>query len=140
MASDQISRLLSSESKEVEKATGVLARLARRILAEKNINHWKWGQLMDAYLNNPRNGIPNNTRDQSSARGNFNKEVNRPTMTWRVFDKFLRFLGATHVRFEVHITMPNKKTTVHGINIRLNDEPMESVPGEDEEDEDSPAD
>lgn len=63
----------------------------------------RWSQLMDDYLSDSRNSIPQNIRERSSARGNLQKELlNNKGMSWRVFCKALRFLGV--VRFELTIT------------------------------------
>lgn len=119
MPSVEITRMLQSPDKEVSKAKGILARLFRQILEDADINYYRWDMLMEQYLDNPRNRVPTNTKERSSARGNLNKELRRESMTWKVFDKALRFLGPTKVRFEVHLTWRSKKTTVHGINVQL---------------------
>lgn len=134
MASHQINRMLDSHDKEIGKARGILARMFRKILADANIKYWEWDSLMERYLNNPRNRVPNNTKDRSSARGNLNKELYRETMTWKVFDKALRFLSPVRVRFEVHITWENKRTTIHGVDVLLGEDVI-SDPEEDEVEE-----
>lgn len=119
MSSENLDDMLSSTDKGAEKATGALSRLFREILKDINIQPMAWSSLMERFLDDPRNRIPRNGKDRSSARGNMNKELCRPTMTWKVFRKGLQFLGATSVRFEVHATWPNRSKTVTGINIQL---------------------
>ena len=65
---------------------------------------------MARYLNDPYNKIPPNPKDRSSARGNLNKELNRNTMTWKVFRKAILFLAPVRatfiIRFEWHTEVP----------------------------------
>lgn len=117
--SDELKKLLSSADKEIPAAENVLSRLFRQILADLNINHSVWNKLMIRYLDDPRHGIPKAGRDRSSARGNLNKELRRPTFTWRIFQKGLRFLGPVSVRFEVHMEWPTKKVTVHSTRLKI---------------------
>lgn len=116
---DQPREILNEPDKGMNRATSVLARLFRRILFENQIDVLKWSYLMDRYLDDPRNGIPKNGKDRSSARGNLNKELRRETMTWKVFRKALQFLGPTSIRFEIHLTWPNKKITTHHLDMPL---------------------
>lgn len=119
MSSEDLDEMLNSPNKGVDKATGVLARLFRQILIDANISTMAWATLMERYLEDPRNRVPKNGKDRSSARGNLNKELRRPTMTWKVFRKGIQFLNIVHVRFEVHATWANRKKTVTGINIPI---------------------
>lgn len=115
--SEDVNNLLNSEDKGVDEATGTLSRLFRQILFDVNITPMRWNKLMQAYLSNPRNGVPQHGRDRSTARGNLNKELRKPSMTWNNFRRGLVFLGPIKIRFEVHLTWANKKTTVHGVTM-----------------------
>ncbi len=111
--------LLNSDDKGVREARGVLTVLWRQLLVIRGIDGWQWDKLMRAYLSDPRNGIQNNSRDRSSARGNLNKELKRDDMTWRVFLKALNFLGPVRVIFSVRITWANGETDE--VSARLKD-------------------
>lgn len=103
--------LLSDPDKRVREARGVLSAIWRQLLAILSIDGFRWDQLMKNYLSDPRNGVRDNSRDKSSARGNINKELlKRDDITWRVFIKALNFLDPLHVVFSVRITMKNGKT------------------------------
>jgi hypothetical protein len=89
------------------------------LLADRNVDLWRWDLYMKAYLADPRNGIPNNSRDRSSARGNLNKELLRPDMTWRVFLKAMNFLDLIRVSFTVKVQWKDGKVTE--VTARLKD-------------------
>lgn len=113
----EVGRLLTSHTKLVEEATGALSRLFRQILFDINLESFRWGQLMDNYVKNPRNRIDQNNKDISSAKGNLAKELVRPDMTWKVFNKAMRFLNPKRVRIVVAIDWQNKKTTLHEVTL-----------------------
>jgi hypothetical protein len=122
MPSDDITKMLESQDKEVGNARGILARLFRKILADLSVTYYHWDMLMEKYLDNPRNRVPSNTKERSSARGNLNKELRRESMTWKVFDKALRFLGPVRAEFSVKLTWQNKRTSVHSVEVLLGEE------------------
>jgi hypothetical protein len=79
----------------------ILASMFRSMIESLGINHNRQHHLMNMWLNDPKNGIPRNIKDQSSARGNLQKELFKTKMSWKVFCKGLRFLNI--VRFELVI-------------------------------------
>lgn len=111
--------LLNDPDKRVGEARGVLSALFRQLLVLRDIDGWLWDRLMKSFLNDPRNGIQNNSRDRSSARGNLNKELKRDDMTWRVFLKALYFLDPVRVVFTVKVTFKDGKT--NEVSARLKD-------------------
>lgn len=73
---------------------GVLTRLFNTICLDvtggRGISPIQWNKLMIDYI---RTMVESNTTmDRSSIRGNMNKELRRPSMTWNVLCKGLRFL------------------------------------------------
>lgn len=64
----------------------------------------KWNFFMTRYLRDPRNRVKNDRRSQSSARGNIHKELQKGSMSWKVFLKGMRFLRVKHfvIQFEVY--------------------------------------
>jgi len=120
--SEDLNKILQSPNKQVHKATGVLSRLFRQILFDIGVDPLTWDKLMLRYLNDPTNGIPSNDNSKrSSARGNLNKALGKPTMSWKMFITALRFLKPESVEFELKLTWKNKKTTVHRTTIQLID-------------------
>lgn len=118
--SNEISEMLKSDDKGVSEAKGALSILFRQILLDINLSTIQWNSLMVDYLKNPRNGIPPNGRDRSTARGNLNKELRRPSMTWRNFMRGLAFLNPVKIKFEIHLTWRNKETTIHSLSLKTN--------------------
>lgn len=83
-------------------ANGILAAMFYRILGERKISLPAWGQLMNDFVSDARNGLKDdNQKDKTSMRGNLTKEFSRLAMTWKVFIKGLKILQV--VRFRVHI-------------------------------------
>ena len=116
MAKNKLTRILTAPDKDVKKtfgANGVLSRLFRQMLLDLNIGPPQFGHLMAQYLADPRNAVPNNKKDQTSMRGNLNKEFSRPQMTWKVFCKALRFLQITKIEFVLQATRATGKPTIH---------------------------
>lgn len=90
-----------------------LSTLFEDILDQEEVGPIKWAELMNKYLQNPRNRIPRDSRKQSSARGNLNKELSKGNMTWRNFVKGIRFLNPIKATFTVKLTWAGGRTTVH---------------------------
>lgn len=111
--------LLESRDKGVDTAQNPPARLWRLLLKQLNMHPWRWTQLLDQYLANPRNGIPNNPRDRSSARGNLNKELFKPKLTFTTLLRGLTLLSPRKVKFELHCTWDNGATTVTSVDVMV---------------------
>lgn len=110
--------VLAEDDKGVRTARNVLARLFRQILRDRKINHARWHMLMHRYLHDPRNKIPPNGKDKSSARGNLNKELRRDRMTFKVFyDKAIPFLNPRKVTFTLTCEWEDGKTTIHSAEL-----------------------
>jgi hypothetical protein len=73
---------------------GVLSRLFNVMCLDvtggRGISPIQWNKLMNEYIKMMVES--NTTMDRSSIRGNMNKELRRPSMTWNVLCKGLRFL------------------------------------------------
>lgn len=78
-----------------------------------------WDRLMNQYINDARNCVPRNKKDQSSARGNLQKELLKPEMTWKVFLKGIRFLGITSFEINIIAKHANGKQTIHSHSVNL---------------------
>ncbi len=127
--------MLNTDDKRVGEARGHLSKIFRQFLVALDIDGWKWDRFMRIYLTNPRNGIPNNSRDRSSARGNLNKELKRDDMTWRVFMKAMEFLDPVKVTFTVTATFKNGRTL--NVSSKIKDRGTIELPPEETEYENS---
>lgn len=96
---------------------GVLSRLWRKILFDTQVNVAEWFKLMDLYVKDKRNEVPDNRRDQSSHQGNLAKELVREKMTWVVFCKALRFRRI--FRFDIYVRLYHQdgRITTHSIPV-----------------------
>lgn len=89
----------------------------------------KWNDLMYNYIYDFRNAVPRNRKDQASHRGNLQKELLKPDMTWGVFLKGMKFLGATSfdIVIKLHLedgSHPELYTTVNlGQRVHIPPEP-----------------
>jgi hypothetical protein len=136
---EDLSDMLTSSDKGASQATGVLSRLFRQILKDRNTSMQQWTNLMLRYLDDPNNNIPRNGKDRSSARGNLNKELKRKRMTWKVFRKAMKFLAPKWIRFEVHAGWhdPTSPVSIHTINLDIYNTSVDD--DESDEDTDTPA-
>ena len=100
-------------------ADSILAMLFRKISQDNDINPIKFNSLMELYLSDRRNGIPQNTKDRASARGNFRKELLKPNMSWKVFCKGLRFLNIRSFDITLDVKDENDNVTKHGTTVYL---------------------
>ena len=137
--SNKTEEILLDPNKQQRQATGMLSILFRRILADLNYGPYLWNQHVNRYLSDPRNGIPANGKDRSSARGNLQKELFRDAMTFKVFRKGLMLLAPLGIVLEVRLEWKDR-TTVHTIRVENNNESIEreyDVNNIEDEDEDS---
>lgn len=116
MAKNKLVRLLNDPTKgmnETYGTNGILAHLFRRMLHDLNVSPMRWGSLMYDFITDPRNGVPDNKKDQTSWRGNFVKEFERRQMTWKVFCKAMRFLQLPRIELVIRAHHRNGKVTEH---------------------------
>lgn len=109
--------MLGCKTKRMEEANGILSKIFRQILSDLGIIPMKWNKLMNDYLNDPKNRVPKDSRGKSSTRGNLNKELHKPDMTWSNFEKAIKFLNPIKAEFTIKLTWFGNKTTVHSINV-----------------------
>lgn len=145
MGRPKMQQILSAPDKGASKTpgiNGVLSRLFRLLMIDMKIDAMRWGSLMNAYIKDARNDIPNNRRDQTSIRGNLTKEFARPQMTWKVFMKAMRFLQVSNVKITIEVTHSSRPNpTLTSVNIPLTPAAAvgtmdEELPEQKEEDED----
>lgn len=65
----------------------------------------RWNALVNTFLKDPRNAIPQTKEALSAARGNIYKEMIKEEMTWKVFLKSARLMQGESmtVTFTVHL-------------------------------------
>ncbi len=98
-----------------------LARLWSRIMVKIKLTPSKIEENNRAYVRNPLNQIPDDSGKRSSAAGNIRKEIERNTLTWRGFEKLIRWARPASAKVVAIITWKDGTTTVDSINIRIDD-------------------
>lgn len=131
MAKNKLIELLRLPDKGISNTAGtkgVISRLWRNILFDLDMNVLMWSKLMNEYLMDRRNRIPNNRRDMASIQGNLTKELQRPEMTWKVFCKGLRLLRVVKFDIAIKLYRSNRQVSIHQITVNLYDqESMEEM-------------
>ncbi len=71
---------------------GVLTRVFKLFLKAYHKDKTAvWNMLMDRYVNDPANNIPNDRSKQTSAKGNAKREYLAPQLSWTKFCEAMRF-------------------------------------------------
>lgn len=103
MKDTNIKEILDDPMKKIIESENLLTRLFRTILFDLNIGGRRFDALVKRYLMDPNSGIKDDKTARNNHRGNLMKELAAADMTWRVFMKALRVVGA--VEFEVVVNM-----------------------------------
>lgn len=98
-----------------------LAILFSRVISKIRLTPEKIEENNRIFVRNPINQIPDDSGKRSSASGNIRKEIERPTMTWRVFEKLIRWLRPANAKVLVIIDWKDGRQTVDQVNIRIDD-------------------
>ncbi len=111
--------ILTDSQRGMGQARDVLSGLFRQILHDANINPVRWHRLMEKFMNNPRHMLAARGRSRSSLRGNMRKALLNTTMSWKMFERGIYFLGPIRARFVVHLTWEGGTETIHERTINL---------------------
>jgi len=115
----KITKLLESRTKGTEFSAGMLSKLWRVILRDRDVSPSLWTRLMTNYLNDPKNNIPSEGKKRSSDRNNLNKELARPDMSWNVFYKGIMLLAPMRIKVDITLVFRTHSTT-HSITRQVN--------------------
>ncbi len=107
--------------------TSILSRMYGKILLELGVGTTGINRLMESHLNNPKNGIPQNLKERASARGNLSKDLTKPTMTWKIFCRLIKFLHVSKFKIDITLYHSNHQPTTHTMLVNLDDDPGCSV-------------
>ena len=108
-------------------SASVLTKMFFVIMGNMGVNETRWNHLMTNYILDKSNCIPNNTKDQSSARGNLSKELLKKKQTWKVFCKALRFLNIVKFDFVIRAHHQNGTITESVVPVSFGDMVHESM-------------
>jgi hypothetical protein len=113
-------RILDDPNKEIHKTyglPGLLSKLWRRILYDRKITGYRYGVLMSMYLESQKS--PDNPAEENQNRGNLNRQLTDPKMSWKTLCKAFRFIRAKRIRFIVEIDYEDDTTMVHRVQADL---------------------
>ena len=79
----------------------------------------RYNSLMNHFLHDPKNSIPQHNEGISAARGNLAKELLKPEMSWKVFVKGLRLMQVTRIEFNLSLHLANKSVLEHTETMNL---------------------
>lgn len=126
-----IAKMLEDPKKELNKTfgpVGALSKLFRVILFELKVSPYRFSMLMDRFLNDPKNQVPDNPKERFNNRGNLNKEFSNPAMSWKVFIKCMKFLQFTELRLTLEARHNDGTITSHRAMIDLRDGSLKDIP------------
>ncbi len=125
----RLSEILQDRERAIVEARGMLAKLFRIVLRDRNVTYFDYERLMQQWLDNPINNIPKFGKERSSERGNIIKELERGDMTWRGFHKHIRFLKIKRLHIRLTLTDHNEISTIHeyGATISSINEDIEAL-------------
>lgn len=133
--SKSLKEIVADTDKQITQSRNPLARLYRTILLEKDINHNTIDHYLNQYLDDPALGIPRNSKDRSSERGNLLKQLGKPTISWKIFTKGLRLLRPRHVRITLTFTDQRGVVTNHYIDLEGTDDQLDDELDDNEDDD-----
>lgn len=107
------------KSDRVPADVGFLARVFREILFHASIDWDEWNQLMQDFLDDPINGIPNNPRARTTERGNQNKACSSKEMTWKSLLKNFYFIKGQKLKVTFELTRENGDVITNTSEITL---------------------
>lgn len=129
--SSSLKEIVADNDKQLSQSRNPLTRLYRTILLEKDINHNTIDHYLNQYLDDPKLGIPKNSKDRSSERGNLLKQLGKPAISWKIFTKGLLLLRPRHVTITLKFTDQRGNITSHSIDLEGFDDVIEDD-GEDD--------
>ena len=124
MSEDRKTDILERASKGKDDAENVPAQLFRQMLYDLNINSFRWGHLLRRFVSDPRNNVPQTRTDMNHFRGNLNKELKKPRITFPTLVRGIRLLNPIAVTFKVELEWRDKSITVHSVRQQLNRMPL----------------
>lgn len=99
---------------------GSLAELFRTIQYDLGIGGPRMEVLISEFIINEKRNLPDNRVARFLVRGNIRRELERPSMTFKVFVKMLKIIGVKRMDFGVELDFgPDKPTQKHSVHVDL---------------------
>lgn len=107
----------AKEPGDMDKVDQVISTLFHDILFQLSINTRRFNELIRDYI--IRANIPTNLKEVSNTRGSLKKELMKPSMSWKVFNKGMLFLNVSRFDIGVKLYHTNGKVTTHYRSVNL---------------------
>lgn len=99
---------------------GSLAELFRTIQYDLGISGPRMEVLISEFIINEKRNLPDNRVARFLVRGNIRRELERPSMTFKVFVKMLKIIGVKRLDFGVELDFGHDKPTqTHSVFVDL---------------------
>lgn len=99
---------------------GALAELFRTIQYDLGISGPRMEVLISEFIINEKRNLPDNRVARFLVRGNIRRELERPSMTFKVFVKMLKIIGVKRMDFGVELDFgPDKPTQKHSVHVDM---------------------
>src|ERR1035437_1355290 len=105
----------------------ILANLFEQIMWDIGMGLNQWNHLMLQWISDPNKCIPDNMKDKSSARGNLQKELLKPRMSWQVFCKGLKFLNIRKFKITITAYHANNKETLRDFMVDFGEQSFDET-------------
>lgn len=118
----EMEKILTSPDKGISATRGIggiLARLWRQILDDLQVKPNKFELLLSDFINSAKRGVPEHRISRHFTRGNLRRELEQPTMTFKVFIKGMKFLKVVRIRFVVELEHSGGRKTLHETAVDL---------------------
>ena len=122
-----------SLSKPTKGVGGILARLWRVVLNDKNIHFTRLDTLCSLYVQRQRNNL-STMAGSSLSRGNIVRQLGDSSISFKQFIKGLKILEVTTMTISVEITDLSGKVTFHSVTADINSFTESDTNGEKSED------
>lgn len=100
-------------------ANGRLREMFGLITNGGNLTLSQISNLLRTYVEDPKNGVPQNRKDQTTERGNLAKQLDKDSMTWKTFIKGLQIFRIKRIKHTITVEWPNGRVTEHSQVIQL---------------------
>lgn len=118
----EMEKILTSPDKGISGTRGIggiLARLWRQILDDLNVSPNRFEILLSDFINSAKRGVPEHRISRHFTRGNLRRELEQPTMTFKVFIKGMKFLKIVRIRIAVELEHGSGRKTLHETSVDL---------------------
>lgn len=118
----KMARIFEAPEHAISRARGIagfLSKMFITICSDLNVGTMRWQRLINDYVNDPENGVPDNPHSKTSERGNLTKQLSKPEMSWKTFCKALRIFKFTRVEITLVAHHRNGSITTHHSSVIL---------------------